>query len=119
MLRLKNQSELNSLLNGEKVKKAHKYGAIRTIYNGKEYPSKREANYAAYLDLQVKAGIVAYYLEQIFLRYKGGGKLIIDFLVFYTDGRVEYIDAKGKRTALYLAKKRIVEATWPIKIREV
>jgi hypothetical protein len=53
------------------------------------------------------------------LRYKGGGKLILDFIVFNVNGSVEYIDVKGSITAMYLAKKRIVEATYPIKIKEV
>jgi hypothetical protein len=103
----------------QKTEKENKYGAKRTTYNNREYHSAKEAKYAAKLDLKIKAGIVSYYLEQVPLRYKGGGKLILDFIVFNVDGSVEYIDVKGSITAMYLAKKRIVESTYPIKIKEV
>jgi hypothetical protein len=104
---------------GKKVVTKSKFNSKKTEYNGKIYDSKREANYAAKLDLEIKAGIVDYYHEQMPLRYIGGGCLKIDFIVFNSDKSVRYVDAKGKKTAMYMAKKRIVEATYPIKIEEV
>jgi hypothetical protein len=32
---------------------------------------------------------------------------------------VEYIDAKGRRLPLYIAKKKMVEALYPITVTEV
>ncbi len=99
--------------------KRSKYGNIRTEYNGRMYASKKEAHYAARLDLLIKCGEIKYYLQQVPLVYPGGGKLVIDFIIFYANHGVEYVDVKGTITAMYKAKKRIVEAIYPIKIKEV
>ena len=42
-----------------------------------------------------------------------------DFVVFYEDGRVEYVDVKGRETELFKLKKSVVEAQYPIKIKVV
>lgn len=107
------------LCHTKKKQRDNKYGAKRTTYNGKSYPSQKQAKYAARLDAKVKEGSVLYYLEEVPLRYTGGGYLKIDFIVFNANLTVEYVDTKGFITAVYKAKKRIVEATYPIKIKEV
>lgn len=54
--------------------------------------------------------------------YKIGDKKMftyyLDFKVLYADGRVEHVDVKGVRTAVYLIKKKIVEAAFGIRIIE-
>lgn len=42
----------------------------------------------------------------------------LDFKVTYKD-RIEFIDVKGVRTAIYSLKKKLVEAVYGIKIKEV
>ena len=37
----------------------------------------------------------------------------------YGDGRIEYVDVKGVKTDIYRIKKKLVEALYSIKIKEV
>lgn len=76
----------------------NKYGAKRT--NG--YASKREAEYAASLQLNKLAtnGWVSHWLEQVPVKLSIG-KLTIDFLVFHRDGSHKFVEVKGKETRDY------------------
>lgn len=64
------------------------------------------------------AGEIVFFLRQVPLHLPGGVKYVVDFLTFGSDGLVRFVDAKGMRTALYIAKKKIVEAQYPIQIEE-
>ena len=44
---------------------------------------------------------------------------MVDYAVFWADGTVTFEDVKGYRTDTYKAKKRAVEALYPIEIREL
>jgi len=46
-------------------------------------------------------------------------KYICDFVVTYADGRIEYVDVKGMKTATYRIKKKFVEAQFGVKIIEI
>lgn len=105
----------------------NKYGNLKTEYNGYIYMSGKEAKYAMLLDKLKKAHNVydrVDYFEnqppfQIILNGVKICKYYGDFKVFYCDGRVEIIDVKGVKTQLYRLKKRLVEAQYGIKIKEV
>jgi len=97
----------------------HKYHAQPTVNDGIRFDSKKEARYYTELKLQKKAGLVLFFLRQVPLHLPGGTKLVVDFLVFYTDGSCRFIDVKGVRTAVYKLKKREVEHHYPITIEEV
>ena len=105
----------------------NKYKNIRTVYNGYEYMSKKEANYAERLD-QLKHAklpserVISYKNQvpfQIELNSKKICKYIADFKVLYQDGHIEIVDVKGVRTQVYSLKKKLVEAQYGIKIIEV
>lgn len=77
--------------------KRSKYGAVKTEYraaNGvtRKYDSKREAAYAAELDLRQKAGEVVWWLAQIPFLLPGGVRLVVDFMV------EEWVESQGQRT---------------------
>ncbi len=92
---------------------------VRTMVDGILFDSKKEAYYYGQLVLMQKAGRVKFFLRQVPFRLSGGVKYVADFMVFYNDDTYEVIDVKGRRTAMYKTKKRLVEAAYPIKIREV
>ena len=94
----------------------HKYRAIPTVVDGIRFASKLQARLYGELVLQRDHGDVAYFLMQAPIHLPGGGKLVVDFLVVHRDGRVRYIDAKGVETAVFKAKRRVVEALYPIRI---
>lgn len=96
----------------------HKFNAIRTECDGIKFPSKREAKCYEHLKLKKLAGEILFFLRQVPIHLVGGVRYIVDFLVFNTDGSCAFIDAKGMRTPLYIAKKKMVEAEYPIVIQE-
>jgi hypothetical protein len=97
----------------------HKFKARPTEADGVKFASKREAAYYKDLQLLKKLNEVLFFLRQVPFHLPGGVKYICDFQVFWTDGRVEFIDVKGMRTPQYIQKKRQVEALYPVEIKEV
>lgn len=97
----------------------HKFNAVRTEVNGISFPSKREARCYADLELRRKAGDVLFFLRQVPFHLPGNVVYRVDFATFNRDGTVHFIDAKGMRTQIYIAKKKMVEALFGIEIEEV
>jgi hypothetical protein len=105
----------------------NKFGNKRTEYKGEVYDSKKEAEYAKQLDFQkravnIKDRVISWERQIPFLCVVNGKKVckyIADFKVKYADDREEIIDVKGMRTPMYNLKKKLVEALYPIEIREV
>jgi hypothetical protein len=98
-------------------KRANKFNAAATTVDNKKFDSKLEAAYYTHLKTLKRIGDVEYFLMQVPIVLLGGKKYVCDFLVFYTDGRIEYVDVKGRETELFKLKKSIVEAQYPIKIK--
>ena len=83
------------------------------------FHSKKEANYYAELVLRVKAGEILYFHRQIPVRLKSKIKYIVDFLEFWADGSVHYVEVKGMRTKEYIMKLKLVADEYPhIRIEE-
>jgi hypothetical protein len=97
----------------------HKFHAKPTSYNGIKYASKKEARYAQQLDLRKAAKEIVFFLRQVPFHLPGGVKYVVDFQEFHTDGTVHFVDVKGMRTQAYKAKKKMVEALYPVTIEEV
>jgi hypothetical protein len=97
----------------------HKYKAVQTISDGIKFQSKKEARYYDELKLRQKAGEVVFFLRQVPFDLAGGVKYRCDFQEFRSDGTVHFIDVKGKRTTEYIARKKMVEALYPVEIEEV
>ena len=81
-----------------------KYKNIPQFYNGIRYDSKKEARKAWELDLLIRAGEVIRYEthKSITLTINGkptGQKYKIDFIVYHTNGLIEYLEVKSKFTA--------------------
>ena len=92
----------------------HKFGAKRTELDGIKFASKREAKAYQDLDLRKKAGDVIFFLRQVPFFLPGGVRYVVDFVSFDKDGSVHFIDAKGMKTPMYIAKKKMVESIYPI-----
>lgn len=97
----------------------HKYNAIPTEADGIKFSSKKEARYYGELKLRQRAGEVVFFLRQIPFHLPGNTKYVTDFMVFTSDGDVEFIDVKGYVTPQYKMKKKQVEALYPVTIKEV
>lgn len=97
----------------------HKFKAKPTECDGIKFPSKKEADYYQKLKLRVRAGEVAFFLRQVPFHLPGNVKYVVDFLEFHADETVHAVDVKGVETPMFKAKKRMVEALYPIKIETV
>jgi hypothetical protein len=110
------------LQKGEKftppIPKRSKYGSVMEECQGIKFQSKREAKYYRELKARVFAGEVSYFLRQVPFELVGGIKYRIDFMEVWKDGSIHWVDVKGFRTQTYKMKRRMVEASYPIKIIE-
>lgn len=101
------------------IKAKSKYKAQPTIVDGIRFASKREARRYSELVQMQRAGQVVYFLRQVPFHLPGGIIYRADFVVFYPNNSHDVEDVKGVRTKEYLMKKRLVESSYPVKIREV
>ena len=97
----------------------HKLHAVATESDGIKFSSKKEARVYQNLKLQQAAGEVVFFLRQVPFYLPGGVKYVCDFQVFYAAGNVRFLDAKGMQTESFKAKKRLVEAMFPVEIEMV
>ena len=104
--------------------RANKYGAKRTAYTNyaqvtRTYDSKKEAEYAASLDMLRRAGHISYWLPQVRIALPGGVSYVADFFIMHADGTVQWIDVKGRDTPLSASKRKIVRAIYGIDVEIV
>lgn len=103
--------------------KPNKYRNVKTVYNGREYHSKKEATRAYELDLLKRAGEITGWSPQPRFRFELHGVKICDYVgdfkVFYKDGREVIEDVKGVLTDVYKIKKKLMKAFYNIDILEI
>lgn len=106
----------------EKPSKPRKYRNTPTVFQGREYASKREAQRAQELDLMEKAGEIAGWLPQWPFRLAGGIRYIADFLVLQNDGTWRAEDVKSEATrkiGTYRLKRKLYRERYGRDIQEV
>lgn len=95
-------------------RKGLKYNNVKQNYNGSRYDSKKEATYAAQLDLLIKAKEIKGYERQFPLKMYVNGKHVttwrVDFKVENKDGVIEFHEVKGFPTPEYNLKRKLFEA---------
>lgn len=97
----------------------HKFRAVPTDLDGIKFASKAEARYYAQLKLRQAAGEVVFFLRQTPFHLPGGVKYVADFLEFHADGTCHVVDVKGMETPAFRAKRKQVEALYPVQIEVV
>lgn len=102
-----------------KTKNKSKYGAIKTSVDGHTFDSKKEADYYQELKIRLQSGdIKGFCLQPVFI-LAPGLKYKADFIVFNNDGTAEIVDTKGFKTKEYIAKKKVFEDKFNLKIKEI
>lgn len=96
-----------------------KYRAVMEECEGIKFHSKREAKYFRELQARVHLGEVKYFLRQVPFHLRGGIKHVIDFVEFWRDGSVHYIEVKGFDHPIGRLKRKLVEDQYPIQIEVV
>ncbi len=97
----------------------HKFHAIRTKVDGKNFDSKIESRYYQLLKHRQACGEVLFFLRQVPFQLPGNVKYVSDFEVFLSDGTIEFIDVKGRDTPMSIAKRKMVEDLYPVNIKIV
>lgn len=96
-----------------------KYRANKVSIDGHTFDSQKEADYYCELKIKLHAKqINGFCLQPTFilapkLKYKA------DFIVFHKDNSTEVVDVKGFKTKEYIAKKKVFEDKFNLKITEI
>lgn len=96
-----------------------KYRANKTSIDGHTFDSKREAEYYCELKNRLKANDIKGFCLQPTFMLAPGLKYKADFIIFNNDGSQEIIDVKGYKTKEYIAKKKVFEEKFNLKITEI
>jgi hypothetical protein len=96
----------------------HKFNAKPTTVDDIRFSSKREAAYYQNLCQAKKSGQLLFFLRQVGFALPGGVTYRCDFLEFWANGEVRFVDVKGMKTPMYILKKKQVESLYPVQIVE-
>ena len=100
-------------------KRKSKYRANKVSVDGHTFDSQKEADFYCELKLKLQAkeinGFCLYFIFMLApsLKYKP------DFIIFNKDGSTDVIDVKGFKTKEYIAKKKVFEDKYNLKITEI
>lgn len=97
-------------------KKPSKYKAVKVVKREIKFDSKLEAAYYEHILMLERTKILSYHLRQVPFRLPGGVKYLVDFALFYSDGKVRYIDVKGVLTQTSNLKIKQVMDLYPVTI---
>jgi hypothetical protein len=100
-------------------KKKSKYRSYKVSVDGHTFDSKKEADYYGELKLKLQAKEINGFCLQPTFILAPGLKYKADFIVFHTDNTTEVIDVKGFKTKEYIAKKKVFEDKYNLKITEI
>lgn len=102
--------------------KRSKYGNVKTQVDGITFDSKREANRYCELKLMEREGSIKDLQLQVPYEIQVNGKKVCKYIadfVYVENDKQKIEDAKGKRTAVYQIKKKLMRAVHGIEIEEV
>lgn len=88
-----------------------------TDYGGVKYHSKKEADYAAELNLRMRGKDIKGWERQVRIPMIVSGKKIcdyvMDFEILHNNNTIEYIEVKGFETPVWKLKWKLLEALYP------
>jgi len=94
----------------------HKFKAKPSEEDSIRFASKKERAYYQGLKLRQKSGEVLFFLRQAPFHLPGNVRFVVDFIEFWSDGTVHFIDVKGFDTPLGKIKRKQVMDIYPIKV---
>ena len=96
-----------------------KYRANKVSVDGHTFDSQKEADYYSQLKLRLQAKEINGFCLQPTFMLAPGLKYKADFIVFNIDNSTEVVDVKGFKTKEYIAKKKVFEDKFNLKITEI
>lgn len=91
----------------------HKYNAKATVVDGFRFDSKKESERYSRNKILLRNGEMIMQLRQTPFHLTDGVVYRLDFMEFYADGRILFIDVKGKDTPMSKLKRGQVEYLYP------
>lgn len=102
-----------------KKNKPAKYRSYKISVDGHTFDSQKEADFYGELKIRLQANeIDGFCLQPIFI-LAPGLKYKPDFIIFNKDGSTDIVDVKGFKTKEYIAKKKVFEDKFNLKIIEI
>lgn len=98
--------------------KRHKYNAIATVVDGFRFDSKKEAARYTRNLLLIRSGSMVMQLRQVPFHLPGGVIYRIDFMEYYNDGTILFVDVKGLDTPQSKSKRKVV-VDWSVNNKKV
>ena len=83
------------------------------------YRLEKEADYYCELKIKLQAKEINGFCLQPTFILAPGLKYKADFIVFHIDNSTEVVDVKGFKTKEYIAKKKVFEDKYNLKITEI
>lgn len=99
--------------------KKSKYRANKISIDGHTFDSQKEADYYCELKLRLQGNEINGFCLQPTFILAPGLKYKADFIIFNKDNSTEVIDVKGFKTKEYIAKKKVFEDKFNLKITEI
>lgn len=96
----------------------HKFRAVPTTVDGYKFHSKKESQYYQDLKLAQTSGQLLFFLMQVPIHISPGVTYRVDFVEFWANGDVRFVDVKGLSLPMYKTKKILVEQKYPFRILE-
>lgn len=103
-----------------KSNKKNKYNARHVIASdGTKCPSKKHAAYHESLLILQKKGLIKFFLREVAFDLVDGIKHRLDYLEFWENGNIKFVEVKGCDLALGKLKRKMTEEKYRIKIEVV
>lgn len=97
----------------------HKFKAKSTEIDKISFHSIKESKRYSELKIFQKIGKVIMFLRQPKFDLPGGVTYSADFIIFWDNGECTIEDVKGYKTKDFIAKKKMVEALYPVIIEVI
>lgn len=99
--------------------KRSKYGNKRTLYNGRTYPSQKQASRAVELDMLKRAGEIIDWFPEVTFPLAKGVSYRADAVIINLDLSITVEDTKGFRTHEYKIKAKLFHEKYGQEIKEL
>jgi hypothetical protein len=93
-----------------------KFRALPCRRDGIHFASQKERSYYDDLKIRVRAGEILFFTRQTGFDLPGKVRHFLDFVEYWSDGTVHFVDVKGYDTPMGRLKRKQVEAIYPITI---
>jgi hypothetical protein len=93
-----------------------KFRAVPCSRDGIHFASQKERSYYDDLKIRVQTGEILFFTRQTGFDLPGKVRHFLDFVEYWADGTVHFVEVKGRDLPMGKLKRKQVEAMYPITI---